>query len=292
MILDIFFMLLLAYVFGFLYYGLYRNITARVQKRYGPSLAQSFFDSIKLFLKENSTTFGWMFYAGPVIMMTGAVMTVLSIPYLNHSEHLRGLSEYSNLIVVLYLMVLGPLGNALGIGSNGNPFGVLGVARGLTRLIGLELPFYIALIGLMIVNESADISVIMANQSEGYNIVRYPLLFIAAFISFIGFMGKSPFDVVGAPQEVYSGPASEFSGKFFGLALSQSAIFSFAKLLLMVNLFLGGSENLIDLVLKTFLLFLAAVLIGNVYARMTTVQSVEFLVRVPTGIAIVGLMLL
>jgi len=103
-------------------------------------------------------------------------------------------------------------------------------------------------------------------------------------------MGKSPFDVVGAPQEVYSGPASEFSGKFFALALSQSAIFSFAKLLLMVNLFLGGADNLLELVVKTFVLFLVAVLVGNVYARFTTVQSVEFLVRVPTGIALVGLL--
>ncbi len=291
MILDAFFMLFLAYAFGFLYYGLYRNISARVQKRYGPSVAQSFFDSIKLFMKDNSTTFGWMFYLGPVVMATGAMMTVLFIPFLRDSNYLTGFSSYGNLIVVLYLMVLGPLGNALGIGSNGNPFGAMGVTRGLTRLIGLELPFYIAAIGLMIANGSADISVIMANQSEGYNIVQYPLLFIAAFISFLGFMGKSPLDVVGAPQEVYSGPASEFSGKFFGLALSQSAIFSFAKLLLMTNLFLGGAENLLELVVKTFLLFIAAVFVGNVYARFTTVQSVEFLLRVPTLIAIVGLLM-
>lgn len=289
MFLDLLFMVILAYFFGFLYYGLYRNISARIHGRFGPSLAQSFYDSIKLFLKENSSNFGWMFYAGPIIMATGAIMTVLFIPYLNNSEHLIGLSPYGNLIIVLYLMVLGPLGNAMGIGSNGNPFGVMGVTRGLTRLIGLELPFYIAVIGLMIANETADISVIMANQNETYNAFAHPLLFIAAFISFLGFMGKSPFDVVGAPQEVYSGPASEFSGKFFALALSQSAIFSFAKLLLMVNLFLGGAESLITLVFKTFILFLAAVLVGNVYARFTTIQSVEFLIRVPTAIAVVGL---
>ncbi len=289
MFLDLLFMVILAYFFGFLYYGLYRNISARIHGRFGPSLAQSFYDSIKLFLKENSSNFGWMFYAGPIIMATGAIMTVLFIPYLNHSEHLVGLSPYGNLIIVLYLMVLGPLGNAMGIGSNGNPFGVMGVTRGLTRLIGLELPFYIAVIGLMIANETADISVIMSNQNETYNAFAHPLLFIAAFISFLGFMGKSPFDVVGAPQEVYSGPASEFSGKFFALALSQSAIFSFAKLLLMVNLFLGGADNLIELVVKTFILFLAAVLVGNVYARFTTIQSVEFLIRVPTAIAVVGL---
>ncbi len=290
MILDVVFMLLLAYFFGFLYYGLYRNISARVHGRFGPSIAQSFFDSIKLFMKENSTNFGWMFYAGPIIMATGAIMTVLFIPYLNDSKYLVGFSEYGNLIVVLYLMVLGPLGNAMGIGSNGNPFGVMGITRGLTRLIGLELPFYIASIGIMISAGSADISEIMAAQSETYNAFSHPLLFIGAFISFLGFMGKSPFDVVGAPQEVYSGPATEFSGKFFALALSQSAIFSFAKLLLMVNLFLGGASNLIELVVKTFILFLAAVLVGNVYARFTTIQSVEFLIRVPSAIAVVGLL--
>ncbi len=289
MFLDIVYMLLLAYFFGFLYYGLYRNISARVHGRFGPSIAQSFFDSIKLFSKENTTNFGWMFYAGIVFMVTGSVMTVLFIPYLNGSNSLVGFSEYGNLIVVLYLMVLGPLGNAMGIGSNGNPFGVMGITRGLTRLIGLELPFYIAVIGLMIANETADISTIMANQSAGYNAFTHPLLFIGAFISFLGFMGKSPFDVVGAPQEVYSGPATEFSGKFFGLALSQSAIFSFAKLLLMVDLFLGGASNLLELVVKTFILFIVAVFVGNVYARFTTVQSVEFLVRVPSLIALVGL---
>ncbi len=290
MFLDILIMLILAYSFGFLYYGLYRNISARVHGRFGPSIAQSFYDSIKLFTKDTSTSFGWMFYAGPIIMASGALMTVLFIPYLNHGDSLIGFSEYGNLIVVLYFMVLGPLGNALGVGSHGNPFGAMGIIRGLTRLIGLEMPFYIAVIGLMIASGTADIAEIMASQKETYNIVAHPLLFIAAFISFLGFMGKSPFDVVGAPAEVYSGPAVEFGGKFLALTLSQSAIFSFAKLLLMVNLFLGGADNLVDLVVKTFILFLAAVFVGNVYGRLTTSQSVDFLFKIPTVIAIVGLM--
>ena len=60
MILDSFFMIVLAYGFGFLYYGLYRNISARVHGRLAPSVAQSFFDSMKLFFKENSTNVSWM----------------------------------------------------------------------------------------------------------------------------------------------------------------------------------------------------------------------------------------
>ncbi len=289
MAMDLGIMVMMAYGFGFLYYGLYRNITARVHGRFGPSVAQSFFDSIKLFTKRTSTSFGWMFCAGPVIMASGAVMTVLFVPYFNHGERLVGLSPYGNLIAVLYFMVLGPLGNALGVGSHGNPFGAMGVTRGLTRLIGLELPFYIAIVGLMIANDSADIGTIMAHQSTSWNLTTHPLLFVAAFISFLGFLGKSPLDVVGAPQEVYSGPAVEFGGKFLALALSQSAVFSFAKLLLMVDLFLGGADHLWDLVLKTFILFVAAVFVGNIYGRFTTAQSVDFLLKVPTVIALVGL---
>ena len=290
LITDSLVMLLMAYGFGFLYYGLYRNITARVHGRFGPSIAQSFWDSIKLFSKATSTSFGWMFAAGPVIMASGAIMTVLFIPFFNHGDRLIGLSPYGNLIVVLYFMVLGPLGNALGVGSSGNPFGAMGITRGLTRLLALEMPFYLALIGLMIAGETADIATLMTQQSTTVNLIAHPLLFLAAFVSFVGFLGKSPFDVVGAPQEVYSGPAVEFGGKFLGLALSQSAIFSFAKLLLMVDLFWGGAGNLWELIAKTFVLFVAAVFVGNVYGRLTTAQSVEFLLKVPTVMAILGLL--
>lgn len=290
--LDSILMIMLAYVFGFFYYGLYRNITARVHGRFGPSFAQSFFDSMKLFSKENSTSFGWMFYAGPIIMASGAIVTVLFIPFLNNTQFLSGFSSSANLLVILYLLVLGPLGNALGVGSSANPFAALGVTRGLFRLMGLELPFYIAIIGLIVANQTTDIATIMTNQSQSINIVQHPLLFIAAFISFVGFMGQSPFDVVGAPQEVYSGPAVEFSGKFFAAALSSGAIYSFAKLVLMVDLFLGGANNLTDLVIKTFLLFIASVFVGNVYGRLTTPQSVKFLTTIPTFIGLIGLAIL
>ena len=188
----------------------------------------------------------------------------------------------------LYLLVLGPLGNALGVGAAGNPFGVMGVTRGLTRLFALELPFYIALIAIMSLSGSTDISTIALSQ-DTYNAFAYPLLFIAAMISFIGMMGQSPFDVAGAPVEVYSGPATEFSGKFLALLMSQSAIFTFAKLVLMVNLFLGGASGFVELLIKTFLLFIMVISFGAMFGRFKTPQSVDFLLKVPTAIAVVGL---
>ena len=289
-ILDLLLMFLVAYLTGFLYYGLYRNITARFQRRYGPPVYQSFVDSIKFFTKEDAISHGWMFYLGPIIMMSGAVMTLFFIPLFNIGESFRGLSEYANLFVVLYLLVLGPLGNALGVGAGGNPFGVMGVTRGLTRLFAMEMPFYIAVIAIMSLSQSADIATIASHQ-ETYNAFAYPLLFIGALFSFIGMMGQSPFDVIGAPVEVYSGPASEFSGKFLALLMSQSAIFTFAKLVLMVHLFLGGADGFLELLTKTFILFLFVIAFGSMYGRFKTPQSVDFLLKVPSTIAVVGLIL-
>ena len=289
-VLDSLLMFIIAYATGFLYYGLYRNITARFQRRFGPPVWQSFFDSIKFFTKEDSTSHGWMFYLGPVIMMSGAVMTLLFIPFFSSGENFVGLSEYGNLFLVLYLLVLGPLGNALGVGTGGNPFGVMGVTRGLSRLFALEMPFYIALIAIMSLSGSSDILTI-ANEQSTLNAVAYPLLFIASLFSFIGMMGQSPFDVVGAPVEVYSGPASEFSGKFLALLMSQGAIFTFAKLVLMVHLFLGGATGFVELLTKTFILFLVVIAFGSIYGRFKTPQSIDFLLKVPTAIAVLGLIL-
>ena len=289
-VLDSLLMLLIAYSVGFLYYGLYRRITAKFHRRMGPTLWQSFFDSVKFFLKEDSTSHGWMFYLGPIIMTCGAIMNLLFIPFFSSGENFIGLSEYGNLFVVLYLLVLGPLGNALGVGTAGNPFGAMGITRGLSRLLALELPFYIAVIAIMSLSQSADI-VTIANTQTTWNAFAYPLLFIPALFSFIGMMGQAPFDVVGAPVEVYSGPASEFSGKFLGLLMSQSAIFTFAKLVLMIHLFLGGAEGFLELLLKSFILFLFVISFGAMYGRFKTTQSIDFLLKVPTAIAIVGLIL-
>jgi len=289
-LLDSLLMFIIAYGTGFLYYGLYRNITARFQRRYGPPVWQSFFDSIKFFTKEDSTSHGWMFYLGPIIMMSGAIMTLIFIPFFSSGESFVGFSKYGNLFVVLYLLVLGPLGNALGVGAAGNPFGAMGITRGLSRLFAMELPFYIAVIAIMSLSGSSDIATISSTQTT-LNAIAYPLLFIAAMFSFIGMMGQAPFDVVGAPVEVYSGPATEFSGKFLALLMSQSAIFTFAKLVLMVHLFLGGADGFVELLSKTFLLFLFVIAFGSMYGRFKTPQSIDFLLKVPTVIAVVGLIL-
>ncbi len=290
MVLDSLLMILVAYTMGFLFYGVYRQLSARVQRRFGPTIWQNFFDNMKLLFKSESLTHGPMFFFGPIIMTAGAVTTLLFVPFLKDSDSLQGFSEYGNLILVVYLMVVGPLGNALAVGVSGNPFGVMGVTRGLTRLMGLEVPFFLGL--AMIMLDSGSVSILeianAQNSVSEWNIFQNPIAFIVIFLPFIAAMGASPFDVVGAPVEVYSGPRAEFGGRFLGLLLTQNMIFSIAKLILIVNLFLGGASSVFELIIKAFALFMASALVSMVFPRLKTEQAVDFFWKVPLGIGIIG----
>ncbi len=290
--------LLLAPIVGYLiagiYYGTYRQITARIHRRWGPPLIQNFIDNFKLFSKKDAASHGMMFHLGPIIMSAGSVMSLLFIPFFNHGTLFSGLSTSGNLLLITYLMVIGPLGNALAVGVSGNPFGVMGVVRGLTRMIGLEIAFFIAIGLLMVTYNTTSLLDIMNIQAQTgvWNMVAHPLLFIISLFAFLGFMGSSPFDMVGAPTEVYSGPRAEFGSKYLGILMTQSMIFTFAKLLLWVNIFMGGASNWFELIAKTYALFLFQALWGAVFPRFKVEQAVDILWKVPAVLGVIAAIIL
>ncbi len=291
-ILNIILSPLVAYLMGIIYYGLYRNIVARAHRRWGPRILQNVIDNIKLFSKREAVSHGLMFHMGPLIMTAGSITTILFIPFFNNSEWLSGMSEYGNLILITYLMVIGPLGNALAVGVSGVPFGVMGVTRGLTRLIALETPFYVSIGMLMAKFNTVSLIEIMDIQAvQGWNIFTNPLAFIVSMFPFVGMMGAAPFNVVGAPVEVYSGPRAEFNGKYLGILMTQRMIFSVSKLVLWMNLFLGGASSVIDLLWKTFALFLFQTIFSIIFPRFKLEQAVDFLWRIPTVIGIIAIII-
>jgi NADH-quinone oxidoreductase subunit H len=283
-----------AFLFAGIYYGAYRRISARIHRRWGPPIIQNFVDNFKLFSKTEAASHGVMFHLGPIIMAAGSVTSLLFIPFFNSGSWLTGLSAEGNLLLITYLMVIGPLGNALAVGVSGNPFGVMGVVRGLTRMIGLEIALFISIGLLMVTVDSTSLTEIVRLQVESgtWNMVAHPLLFIISLFAFLGFMGSSPFDMVGAPTEVYSGPQAEFGSKYLGILMTQSMIFTFAKLLLWINLFMGGASNFGELFLKTFSLFLFQALWGAVFPRLKVEQAVDMLWKIPAVLGIIAAALL
>ena len=270
--------IVLAFVVGMTYMGISRKITARIQNRKGPPFYQNFIDAVKLYGKTSAIHHGFMQHIGPAFMMITSIMAVMVIPVLSGNQWFSNLNFEGDLIFLLYIMVFGPLGMALGAGQTGNPNSAIGVTRGLSQMVGFEIPWVMALVALMMQYQTTSIvDLIEIQRAQGtWFMVSSPFAFIAAVLAMFGMFRYSPFDIVGAPTELASGPVSENGGKYLFTLMSSNSIFAFAKLTLYVNLFLGGASNLVELLLKTFAIYLIPLLYGTVSPRYRTEQSIRY----------------
>ncbi len=269
---------IVAFIVGMTYGGLTRKITARVQNRKGPPWYQNFIDAFKLGSKTTAIHHGAMHFMGPAFLMVSSVMTLLMVPVLTHNNWFTNLNFDGDLIFLLYIMTFGPLGMALGAGQTGNPNSAIGVTRGLSQMVGFEIPWVMAIVALMIQYHTTSITGLMEAQAQSGTWMMFssPFAFIAAVMAMFGMFRYSPFDIVGAPTELASGPISENGGKYLFVMMSSGSVFTFAKLTLYVDLFMGGADNLIILLVKTFVLYMIPVLYGVVSPRYRTEQAVRW----------------
>jgi len=135
-----------------------------------------------------------------------------------------------------------------------------------------------ALASLMIAYKTTSIVDFLNIQKETGTWLMFsnPFAFVAALFALLGMFHYSPFDIIGAPSELASGPVSENGGKFLFTMMSSGSVFAFVKLTLFVDVFMGGATNLVVLVIKTFTLYMVPVLYGIVSPRYRTEQAVRF----------------
>ncbi|AEM77556.1 respiratory chain complex I subunit 1 family protein [Thermoanaerobacter wiegelii] len=278
---------LFAIFIGLLFMGIGRKIIARIQLRLGPPFYQAFLDVGKLFARK-SITHNFVMDLGMIMSLAGLLSTMLFVPVAGH----MAIKTSSNLILIIYLMAIGHLGMAMAASASGNPNATIGVSRALTMMLGYEIPFFTVMLGLIIFNGTSSLELIAQSQAGGilnWNMVKFPLGFLAAEIALQAIMGEKPFDAMVAPAEIASGPMVELGGKYLGLAFLTHAVSIFVETGIMVNLFMGGASNVFTFVLKQFEIYLITVLIEAVFPRFRIEQAVKFLWTVPMSIAVVQL---
>ncbi len=296
--------ILLAFTVGMFYGGLRRKVIARAQNRIGPPVYQNFLDLLKLQGKTTNIHHGVMSHLAPVWVIVAATASLLFIPVLHGGLWFPNLTFKGDLIFLLYLMVFGSLGMALGVGESGNPNGAIGVSRGLSLMVGYEIPFVLSLVAVMLQFHTTSLTDLMRYQQlTGHWIaLENPFAFLSALFAVLGMFHYSPFDIIGAPAELASGPMSEFGGKYLGSLMTGGSIFAFVKLVLITDIFLGGAGHpelytglagvligLGELILKTFLLYMIPVSIGIVMPRFRTEQAVRFFWKWPLAFGITGI---
>jgi NADH-quinone oxidoreductase subunit H len=278
---------IIALVAGIFFMGLHRIMMARIHWRYGPPLYQPVIDIVKLFLQK-SVSHGVMFELGLLLSLAGSVVTLYFIPIGN----ICPLQVSGGLLVVLYLLLIAPLGIALSGGSGANPNISIGISRKMLLALSYEVPFLIIVLTLMFHYRTISfVELVHVQRISGWGIISLPLAGIAYLLILPAMLGIRPFEIVEAPQEIASGLKVEYSGKFLALYYIEHAFRRFIVIALFVNLFLGGGSEPFSFLLKMLIVFMLGVLLNAVFPRVRIQQAIRFNWTWPTIISLIGLVI-
>ena len=280
---------LIALAVGLFFLGLSRRIMARIHWRYGPPLYQPLIDILRQFTQK-SVSHGRLFDIGIVLSLAGSIVLIEFLPFGGISP----MSSSGGMLVILYVMLLMPLGVALSGGEAANPNTSIGISRKLILAMGYELPLLLVLLALMTRYETISIvEIVSAQRVTGPAFVSFPLVLsgLAYLLIMPAVLGVRPFEVVQAPQEISSGPMAEYGGPYLALATIQHALSLFIGTSLFVNLLWGGAANPVVLLLKMLVVFVLVLFVNASFPRLRVEQAVRYLWRWPSLAALVGLIL-
>jgi NADH-quinone oxidoreductase subunit H len=235
-----------------------RKIAAFLQDRIGPNRAgpfgilQPLADGGKLFFKEEIIPLAsskFLFILGPSMAMIMALLTSAVIPW-GTSLHLFGRDISLQIadvnIGILYIfgvVSLGVYGIMIGGWASNNKFSLLAAIRGASQMISYELAMGLALIAVLMLTGSLQMSVIVQNQIDhGWHIIYQPLGFIIFFVCALAECNRTPFDLAEAENELNFGYHQEYSSMKLGFYLFAEYVNMFISGAVMATLFFGGYD--------------------------------------------------
>jgi len=256
-----------------------RKVTARVHWRVGPKWYQPYADFLKLLIKETIVPEGsskFMFLFGPLLGVIS--MTILAVMIFRMNFY-PDTTFVGDLIVIVYLFALPPLGVILGGSSSKNPLASVGVSREMTQYFAYELPFLIA-IAIVIIKTGGSIKfgeIILLQRAQGSFLYSVSGI-IAAIVILLAIQAKLsfvPFDIPEAEQEIMSGPYIEYSGVALAMYKVARAMMFLLMPLFLVSVLWGGIADWWA-ILKVLLIIVLIVLIKNTNPRLRIDQALKF----------------
>jgi hydrogenase-4 component C len=219
-----------------LFSGFSRVLRAKMHNRRGPSIFQNYRDLAKLMKRQEvvSSQADWVFRITPYATMVAMLLVAALIPIFTVQSLFGSIGD---LILVVYLFALSRFVFVLSGLEVGNTFGGLGAKRELLISVLIEPVMLLVLFVMALLAGSTNLGTISTKIASG-QIPYYTSVWLGmlafAFATFVE-MGKLPFDVAEAEQELQEGPLAEFSGS--ALALMKWGIY--LKQIVLVSLFLA-----------------------------------------------------
>ena len=218
-----------------LYSGFTRVLRAKMHTRRGPGVLQDYRDIIKLLQRQNlqPPAAGFAFRSMPTVLLATLLTIAMALPVLTRATPIAGLGD---IITVIYLFAVVRFSFALSGLDSGSSFAGIGGSRELTLGVLVEPTLVLSMLVSALLVGTTDIGAIGTAIATGnaHPIGAVLLSGVAcAFASYFE-LGKLPYDMAEAEQELQEGPLSEYSGP--SLALLKVAM-SLKKLLILAFVF-------------------------------------------------------
>jgi len=229
-----------------------RKTMASMQRRLGPNivgywgLLQAFADALKLLLKEYVSPTQAnivLFFLGPIITLIFSLLGYAVIPYG------PGLAIWDFNLGILYTLAVSSLstyGILLAGWSANSKYAFLGSLRSTAQLISYELILSSAILLVVLLTGSLNLTVNIEFQRAVWFIVPLLPIFIIFFIGSVAETNRAPFDLAEAESELVSGFMTEHAAVIF------------------VFFFLAEYASIVLICILTTILFLGGYLFNNI----------------------------
>jgi len=240
-----------------------RKLIGWIQIRIGPNrvgplgLLQPIADGVKLLLKElilPTNASKGLFLLAPVLMIMPALAAWAVIPF---SPDIVLADINAGLLYIMALSSMGVYGVIVAGWASNSKYAFLGAMRSAAQMVSYELAMGFALVVVLMVSGSLNLSDIVNGQGRGWfadkgltflswNWLPLAPMLVVYFVSGVAETNRAPFDVVEGESEIVAGHMIEYSGMSFALFFMAE----YANMLLISTLtavmFFGGWQSPVD----------------------------------------------
>jgi len=240
-----------------------RKFIGWVQIRIGPNrvgpagLLQPVADGIKLVFKEiilPANANKALFLAAPVLMIMPALAAWAVIPF---APEVVLADINAGLLYIMALSSIGVYGVIVAGWASNSKYAFLGAMRSAAQMVSYELAMGFALVVVLMVSGSLNLSDIVAGQGKGWfaskglaflswNWLPLAPMLVVYFVSGVAETNRAPFDVVEGESEIVAGHMIEYSGMTFALFFMAEYMNMLLISALTVIMFFGGWQAPVD----------------------------------------------
>jgi NADH-quinone oxidoreductase subunit H len=233
-----------------------RKVAAYLQDRVGPNragwggLLQPLADGMKLFAKEEfepNTPNKFLFFVGPAIAMSTALMTSAVIPWGDRLELfgrtvvLQATDIDVSLLYIFGVVSVGVYGIMIGGWASNNKYSLISAIRAGSQMVSYEIAMGLSIIALLMMTGSLSLKEISIQQAGmDWNVFYQPVGFLIFLICAFAEANRTPFDLAECESELIGGYHTEYSSMKMGFYLFAEYANMFISSTILAVLYFGG----------------------------------------------------